>query len=81
MTRVCTRTLCQRKKSSGFMERASRRVLMQVLGFKELELPEKFGPFQVVWLELPPSYALHLIERDPKSRLPESPFVVPNDAK
>jgi hypothetical protein len=54
---------------------------MQVLGFKELELPEKFGPFQVVWLELPPSYALHLIERDPKSRLPESPFVVPNDAK
>jgi hypothetical protein len=54
---------------------------MQVLGFKELELPEKFGSFQVVWLELPPSYALHLIERDPKSRLPESPFVVPNDAK
>jgi len=52
----------------------------QVLGFKELELPEKFGPFQVVWLELPPSYALHLIERDLKSRLPESPFVVPNDA-
>ncbi|XP_024386259.1 uncharacterized protein [Physcomitrium patens] len=52
----------------------------QVFGFKKLETPQSFGDFNVTWLHLPPIYSLHVVERDPKSRLPESPFVVPSDA-
>jgi len=52
----------------------------KVLGFQKLETPQSFGDFNVTWLRLPPVYQLHVVERDPKSRLPESPFVVPSDA-
>jgi hypothetical protein len=52
-----------------------------VFGFKKLETPQSFGDFNVTWLHLPPIYSLHVVERDPDSRLPESPFVVPSDAK
>ncbi|XP_072986378.1 uncharacterized protein [Typha latifolia] len=45
----------------------------EVLGFEQIESP-KFGDFQVVWLRLPPSLSLHLIERDPQSKLPVSPY-------
>eukprot|EP01018_Ginkgo_biloba_P023983 Gb_09633 [translate_table: standard] len=33
-----------------------------------------FGNFDVIWLTLPNSFSLHLIQRDPGSNLPESPF-------
>lgn len=52
-----------------------------MLGFEKMETPQSFGDFNVTWLRLPPIYQLHVVERDPKSRLPESPFVVPSDAK
>ncbi|GAB2294876.1 hypothetical protein Dimus_029070 [Dionaea muscipula] len=45
----------------------------EVLGFEEIESP-KFGGFEVIWLRLPPSFSLHLIERNPKTKLPESPY-------
>ncbi|KAL5712606.1 hypothetical protein ACHQM5_014760 [Ranunculus cassubicifolius] len=45
----------------------------QILGFERLETP-KFGEFQVIWLKLPPSFSLHLIQRNPETKLPEGPF-------
>lgn len=56
-------------------------IISQVFGFKNMGTPQSFGDFNVVWLHLPPSYSLHIVERDDNSRLPESPFVVPKDAK
>ncbi|RRT46474.1 hypothetical protein B296_00040413 [Ensete ventricosum] len=47
----------------------------QVLGFERIEAP-KFGEFEVIWLRLPPSFSLHLIEKDPRSKLPEGPSAV-----
>ncbi|ONK74325.1 uncharacterized protein A4U43_C03F5080 [Asparagus officinalis] len=47
----------------------------EILGFERIETP-KFGDFEVIWLKLPP-FALHLIERDPRSKLPESPYSAP----
>nr|PNR28384.1 hypothetical protein PHYPA_028976 [Physcomitrium patens] len=52
-----------------------------VFGFKKLEASQLFGDFHVTWLHLSPIYSLHVVERDPKLRLLESPFVVPSDAK
>ncbi|XP_022138502.1 uncharacterized protein LOC111009659 [Momordica charantia] len=45
----------------------------EMFGFEEIESP-KFGEFKVVWLNLPSAFQLHLIERDPKSKLPEGPW-------
>ncbi|XP_019108067.1 uncharacterized protein LOC104907007 isoform X2 [Beta vulgaris subsp. vulgaris] len=45
----------------------------QILGFEQIESP-KFGEFEVIWLRLPPSFSLHLIQRNPSSQLPESPY-------
>ncbi|XP_010909272.1 glyoxylase I 4-like [Elaeis guineensis] len=47
----------------------------EVLGFERIEAP-KFAEFEVIWLSLPfnPSVALHLIERNPQSKLPVSPY-------
>ncbi|XP_042447053.1 uncharacterized protein LOC122034230 [Zingiber officinale] len=47
----------------------------EVLGFERIDSP-KFGEFEVIWLRLPPSFSLHLIERDPKSKLAEVPSTV-----
>ncbi|CAI9118454.1 OLC1v1020028C1 [Oldenlandia corymbosa var. corymbosa] len=46
----------------------------EVFGFEQVESP-KFG-FEVIWLKLPgnPSLFLHLIERDPSTKLPEGPW-------
>ncbi|XP_058105956.1 glyoxylase I 4-like [Magnolia sinica] len=45
----------------------------EVLGFERIESPN-FGDFDVIWLKLPSaSFALHLIERNPLSSLPEGP--------
>ncbi|KNA16407.1 hypothetical protein SOVF_089360 [Spinacia oleracea] len=44
----------------------------QVLGFEQIQSP-KFGEFEVIWLKLPPSFSLHLIQRDPSIKLPEGP--------
>uniref|UniRef100_A0A7I4CLD6 Uncharacterized protein n=1 Tax=Physcomitrium patens TaxID=3218 RepID=A0A7I4CLD6_PHYPA len=52
----------------------------KVFGFKKLEASQLFGDFHVTWLHLSPIYSLHVVERDPKLRLLESPFVVPSDA-
>lgn len=45
---------------------------MKVFGFEQVESP-KFE-FKVIWLKLGSSMFLHLIERDPTTMLPESPF-------
>ncbi|KAK9287795.1 hypothetical protein L1049_016235 [Liquidambar formosana] len=45
----------------------------EILGFEEIESP-KFGSFEVIWLRLGPSFALHLIQRNPENRLPEGPW-------
>ncbi|GLU08880.1 hypothetical protein SLE2022_257640 [Rubroshorea leprosula] len=44
----------------------------EVFGFEEIESPN-FG-FHVIWLNLPGSFAMHLIERLPETKLPESPY-------
>ncbi|KAK1264018.1 hypothetical protein QJS04_geneDACA009502 [Acorus gramineus] len=46
----------------------------EILGFERIETP-KFGEVEVVWLRIPSStFSLHLIERNPDSRLPEGPW-------
>ncbi|GAB2217627.1 hypothetical protein Droror1_Dr00000829 [Drosera rotundifolia] len=45
----------------------------EILGFEEIESPE-FGDFEVIWLRLPPSFSLHIIERNPNTKLPEGPY-------
>ncbi|OVA05442.1 Glyoxalase-like domain [Macleaya cordata] len=45
----------------------------EIFGFERIESP-KFGAFKVVWLKLPPAFSLHLIERNPESKLPEGPW-------
>ncbi|GFZ08863.1 pentatricopeptide repeat (PPR) superfamily protein [Actinidia rufa] len=44
----------------------------EILGFEEIESPKL--EFNVIWLKLAPSFFLHLIERDPKTKLPEGPW-------
>lgn len=44
-----------------------------MFGFEEIESPN-FGELKVIWLNLPSAFQLHLIERDPKSKLPEGPW-------
>lgn len=56
------------------------RFYQEVLGFKPIETPS-FGATEVVWLALPPSFSLHIIERNPEARLPESPLNAPADCK
>ncbi|KAH7675189.1 Methylmalonyl-CoA epimerase protein [Dioscorea alata] len=46
----------------------------EVLGFQRVQTPN-FGGFEVVWLSLPPSFTLHLIERNPLSGSRSEPFV------
>ncbi|KAG6574977.1 hypothetical protein SDJN03_25616, partial [Cucurbita argyrosperma subsp. sororia] len=45
----------------------------EMFGFDEIESPN-FGELKVIWLNLPSAFQLHLIERDPKSKLPEGPW-------
>ncbi|KAJ4980844.1 hypothetical protein NE237_031681 [Protea cynaroides] len=45
----------------------------EILGFEELE-SLKFGEFRVIWLRLSPVFALHLIERNPETKLLEGPW-------
>ncbi|KAJ6796918.1 Uncharacterized protein M6B38_220915 [Iris pallida] len=47
----------------------------EILVFERIESP-KFPDFEVVWLKLDHIY-LHLIERNPQSKLPEGPFSAP----
>lgn len=44
----------------------------QILGFERVESPN-LG-IEVVWLRLPPVFTLHLIQKDPESKLPETPW-------
>ncbi|XP_010277153.1 PREDICTED: uncharacterized protein LOC104611672 [Nelumbo nucifera] len=45
----------------------------EILGFEVIESP-KFGEFEVIWLRLSPVFSLHLIERNPETKLPEGPW-------
>eukprot|EP00262_Sarcandra_glabra_P006686 TRINITY_DN19123_c0_g1_i1.p1 TRINITY_DN19123_c0_g1~~TRINITY_DN19123_c0_g1_i1.p1 ORF type:complete len:192 (+),score=17.74 TRINITY_DN19123_c0_g1_i1:196-771(+) len=47
----------------------------EILGFEMIGSP-KFRDFEVIWLELPP-FQLHIIERNPQSKLPEGPWSSP----
>ncbi|KAL3505929.1 hypothetical protein ACH5RR_031311 [Cinchona calisaya] len=44
----------------------------EIFGFEQVESPKR--EFEVIWLKLGPSFYLHLIERDPTAKLPESPW-------
>ncbi|BBN11965.1 hypothetical protein MPTK1_5g16330 [Marchantia polymorpha subsp. ruderalis] len=52
----------------------------EIFGFQNIQTPKEFGD-SVVWLSLPPSHSLHIIKRNPESRLPESPFTATDDAR
>ncbi|XP_052188357.1 uncharacterized protein LOC127798795 [Diospyros lotus] len=45
----------------------------EILGFEQIESPN-FPDVETIWLKLPPSFYLHLIQRYPASRLPEGPW-------
>ncbi|XP_059429184.1 glyoxylase I 4 [Corylus avellana] len=45
----------------------------EIFGFDEIESPE-FGEFKVIWLNLASAFQLHLIERNPSTKLPEGPW-------
>ncbi|XP_048333752.2 glyoxylase I 4 [Ziziphus jujuba] len=45
----------------------------EIFGFEEIEAPN-FGEFNVIWLNLPSAFSLHLIERNPSTKLPEGPW-------
>ncbi|XVF38241.1 hypothetical protein REPUB_Repub20aG0083100 [Reevesia pubescens] len=47
--------------------------VFQIFGFEEIESPD-FGEFKVIWLNLPRAFPMHLIERNPLSKLPERPY-------
>ncbi|CAK9142685.1 unnamed protein product [Ilex paraguariensis] len=44
----------------------------EIFGFEQVESPKL--AFDVIWLKLGPSFYLHLIERDPETKLPEGPW-------
>ena len=53
----------------------------EVLGFQRIETPN-FGEFEVVWLRtVPPSFSLHIIQKNPNSNLPERPHSAGLDVK
>ncbi|KAJ1696735.1 hypothetical protein LUZ63_005247 [Rhynchospora breviuscula] len=45
----------------------------QILGFEQMDTPN-FGDFDVIWLRISPSLSMHIIQRDPQSSLPVSPY-------
>ncbi|KAL2463833.1 Lactoylglutathione lyase/glyoxalase I family protein [Forsythia ovata] len=45
---------------------------IDVFGFEQVESPKL--EFEVIWLKLGSSLYLHLIERDPNTKLPEGPW-------
>ncbi|KAJ3674759.1 hypothetical protein LUZ60_005375 [Juncus effusus] len=45
----------------------------EILGFERIESPD-FGDFKVVWVRASPTLSIHIIERDPQSKLPVSPY-------
>ncbi|KAL8139550.1 hypothetical protein V2J09_005571 [Rumex salicifolius] len=45
----------------------------EILGFEQIESPD-FGGLETIWLRLPPSFSIHIIQRNPESRLPEGPW-------
>ncbi|XP_022890248.1 uncharacterized protein LOC111405540 isoform X2 [Olea europaea var. sylvestris] len=45
-----------------------------VFGFEQVKSPEFEFEFDFIWLKLGSSFYLHLIERDPNSKLPEGPW-------
>ncbi|GFP84040.1 methylmalonyl-coa epimerase mitochondrial [Phtheirospermum japonicum] len=51
---------------------------IEIFGFEQVESP-KFE-FEVIWLKLGSSLYLHLIERDPNSKLPEGPWSSPSSS-
>ncbi|KAJ4967962.1 hypothetical protein NE237_014663 [Protea cynaroides] len=45
----------------------------EILGFEKIESPDN-GIYERIWMKLPPVFSLHLIERNPKTKLPEGPW-------
>ncbi|KAJ4814526.1 Lactoylglutathione lyase / glyoxalase I family protein [Rhynchospora pubera] len=45
----------------------------QILGFEQMDTPN-FGDVDVIWLRISPSLSMHIIQRDPQSSLPVSPY-------
>ncbi|XP_018514513.2 lactoylglutathione lyase isoform X1 [Brassica rapa] len=45
----------------------------EVFGFEEIESPD-FGDLKVIWLNLPGAFAMHIIQRNTSTNLPEGPY-------
>ncbi|XP_010543021.1 PREDICTED: lactoylglutathione lyase [Tarenaya hassleriana] len=45
----------------------------EVFGFEEIESPD-FGDVKVIWLDLHGAFPMHLIQRNPSTKLPEGPY-------
>uniref|UniRef100_M4CN24 VOC domain-containing protein n=1 Tax=Brassica campestris TaxID=3711 RepID=M4CN24_BRACM len=45
----------------------------EVFGFEEIESPD-FGDLKVIWLNLPGAFAMHIIQRNTSTTLPEGPY-------
>ncbi|KAF3325166.1 lactoylglutathione lyase [Carex littledalei] len=52
----------------------------QVLGFEQIESPN-FGDFDVIWLRVSPSLSMHIIQRDPQSKLPVGPYAASSSVR
>ncbi|KAA8548647.1 hypothetical protein F0562_000331 [Nyssa sinensis] len=46
---------------------------LEIFGFEQIESPN-FVEFEVIWLKLSPNFYLHLINRNPETKLPEGPW-------
>jgi hypothetical protein len=51
-----------------------------VLGFEQIESPN-FGDFDVIWLRVSPSLTMHIIQRDPQSKLPVGPYAATSSVR
>ncbi|KAG8370215.1 hypothetical protein BUALT_Bualt14G0093900 [Buddleja alternifolia] len=62
----------QLENTRNFASVCNRGKIASIFGFEQVESP-KFD-FEVIWLKLGSSLFLHLIERDPNTKLPEGPW-------
>ncbi|XP_042516118.1 uncharacterized protein YwkD-like [Macadamia integrifolia] len=45
----------------------------EILGFEVIKSPN-LGQYEVIWLSLPPVFSMHIIQRNPETKLPQGPW-------